>query len=147
MDWILWLRILFVYIYIHAHRQHRAHTKLFIQIPYVVRLCLIFFCSNFHILSSPDIEPNSLEWLLLLRLVWLLLLLQLLLLLLSIEEDVRLLCEDFSKTSWSSLQYNTPPSRNANSSPEIQKHIKIYISVLVKVKYNGDIFPWSSKAN
>jgi len=47
---------------------------------------------------SPDIEPNSLEWLLLLRLVLLLLLL-LILLLLSTDEEVRLLCDDFSSTS------------------------------------------------
>lgn len=47
---------------------------------------------------SPDIEPSSLEWLLLLRLVLLLLLL-LILLLLSTEDEVRLLCDDFSSTS------------------------------------------------
>lgn len=55
----------------------------------------------------PDIEPNSLEWLLLFKLV---------LLLLSMIGATRL-CADFSKISWSFLQYNDPPSRNANSSP------------------------------
>lgn len=57
--------------------------------------------------NSPDIDPNSLEWLLLLRFV---------LLLLSIGGGIPLWI-DFSNTSWSDLQYNELPSRNANSSP------------------------------
>ena len=65
--------------------------------------------------NSPDIEPNSLEWLLLLKFELLLLLL----LLLSID-GATLLWADFSITSWSSLQYNDPPSRKANSSPATQ---------------------------
>lgn len=77
-------------------------------------------------MTLPDIDPNSLEWLLLLKIVvlWLVLLFILVLLLLSIgmllllcSIDVRCVKADFSSTSWSSLQYNEPPSRNANSSP------------------------------
>lgn len=61
----------------------------------------------------PDIDPSSLEWLLLLLSVVILLLL-----LFSIDDGAIADVGDvFSSTSWSSLQYSVPPSLSANSSP------------------------------
>lgn len=86
--------------------------------------CILYSLASFHyqlnvvqriksISDSPDIDPISLEWLLLLKLVLLLLLI------LSIVGAL-CVCPNFSNVSWSSLQYNEPPSRNANSSPANQ---------------------------
>lgn len=77
--------------------------------------------------NPPDIDPISLEWLLLLKLV--------LLLLLWLSNDVAtILSDDFSNISLSALQYNDPPSLRANSSPEKENYFILYIKVESKFK-------------